>query len=107
MERPANQGTPVQVTCSPSPQTPTIRNELLTLRKPEQNKNNYKTRSNFASELEIENIDKEIQNLDFDPEKIEVTQRMSDEDFKAEIALVTTAPKVMTSSAEAVASPKS
>ena len=67
-----------------------------------QNQNNYETRS--TSEIEIENIYEETQNLNFDPEKIVVAQRMS-EDFKAEIALVTTAPEVVKSSNEAVTSP--
>jgi hypothetical protein len=116
-------GLPVQVTCYPGPQTLTFSspqnngrptnqglpvqvNEFLMLRKPEQNKNKLETRSGFASELEIENIDDETQNLDFDPKKIEVTQQMSEEDLKVEIALVT-APKTMTLSAETGTSPKS
>jgi hypothetical protein len=66
---------------------------------------NLETQRSFASEIEIDNIEEESQNLNFDPEEIKVTQQMSDEDFKAEIALVTAAPKVMTSSAETVTSP--
>jgi hypothetical protein len=84
MERPANQGPTVQVTCSPSPQTPNA--EFLTQRDQKQNKNNFETQSSFASELKIENIDKEIKNLDFDPEEVGVTQQMSDGDSGAKFA---------------------
>jgi hypothetical protein len=37
-------------------------------------------------EIEIENIDEETQNLDFDPEKIKATQWMSNGDFGAKFA---------------------
>jgi hypothetical protein len=42
----------------------------------------------FASKLKTKNIDKETRDLDFDPEKIEATQRMSNGDSGAKFASV-------------------
>jgi hypothetical protein len=135
MEKPANRQpeTSCDEVLASAParyKTPPIHNEFLTLREQEQNENNFETKQkNSASELKTENIGEEIQNklLDFTPGKIEVSQQEAtkvhaaesvmsaeDENFKAEIALVTYVKKliisktseVMTSSDEAMTSPE-
>jgi hypothetical protein len=97
MEMPANQGPLVQVTYSPGPKTPTIPSPPTdgfpgsTNQRPPvhlgkwettsshvisskgQNQNISETRSNLASEIEVENIVEEIENMDFDHEEIEAT----------------------------------
>jgi hypothetical protein len=57
-----NQAPNMEKPAARQPETPLTPDEFLTQREQEQNKNNFETQSNFASELEIENIGKEIQN---------------------------------------------